>query len=257
MKIGASTFYGLLGKSALQVSEELYRNGIDTVELVWEYKHNQTSEEEIRGMRKIGIDYSLHLPFSCVSFAHIDPEIRKPQINNVEKALKAAEKLGATHCVMHGGFIPGYYMDIDSALTKKYFYDTFVSGFEKIFKKADDAGVKIVLENLSKSDEIFGNYEDIVYVKKLLPFTGFCLDIPHGFRRDNLELYMNMQIDHVHVTDSKIGGDDHLGIGRGELPIKEVLGRLKKKGYNGKVIFEGLRFADTLESVRKLREMMK
>jgi sugar phosphate isomerase/epimerase len=261
MKIGASTIYALLSKSALQASEELLRNGIGAVEVAWEHRHNQASAEEISRMRKIGIDYSMHLPFSGMSFAHPNPEVRKPHIKMVEDALKAAEKLGARQCVLHGGLVPVFYSDLDSPVKREYFYGIFAEGLGKILRGADDAGIKIVFENLSRNDEIFGRYEDVAYMMNSIPSAGFCLDIPHAFMSGGpgqLDRFIsNMKISHVHVTDSMKGEDNHLAIGKGQLPIKETLAKLKDKGYNGKVIFEGLTLKDTLESVKKLREMVK
>lgn len=60
-------------------------------------------------------------------------------------------------------------------------------------------------------------------------------------------------IGHIHLVDSLGFGHDHLPAGQGDLPLKEVISYLKKKGYTGTVISEGWG-EDRFEESRVLRQ---
>jgi sugar phosphate isomerase/epimerase len=259
MKVGASTFYNFLKKSPAEICGELQKNGIDTVEVMYEYPH-LISEDDAKKLRKLGLDYSVHGPFAERCFVHPHTEFRKFQAKMVEKSLDIAGKIGADRYVMHGGLIPTFYSMLESPISKEDFRGIFVKEFEEMFAEADDSGVKVLVENLGAPGQI-GKYADIAYLQKRMPFLGFCFDLSHAAMNEKADVRIDeyiksMKIDHVHITDSVPGDDKHWAIGKGQLPIKETLHKLKNKGYDGKVIFEGLTLKDTLESVKKLREMV-
>ncbi len=260
MKIGSATFYNFLAKSPVEICEELQKNGVDVVEVMYEYPH-LISEADAKNLRELGLDYSLHCPFTEKSFAHPDPEFRRFQSKMVKKSLAIAEKIGADCYIMHGGSLPLFYSILETPITRRDFYGIFVEEFGRMFARANDSGVKILMENLGTKGQLGDNYEDVTWLLKRLPDIGFCLDVSHAVMAGGKELlnkYINsLEVDHVHITDSIPGDDKHWAVGMGQLPIKETLQKLKAKGYKGKVIFEGLTLADTLESVKKLREMVK
>jgi sugar phosphate isomerase/epimerase len=260
MKIGSSTIYALLSKSPLEAVKELQKNGVEAIELVWEYRHSELLEKQAAELRKTGADFSMHLPYFSVVFSHPDSKKTDSHLLMVEKALGVAERLEAKYCVIHGGWLPDYYLKIDSPMRMEGFYDIYARNFGKMFAKASDSGLKIVLENMGSHNQIAASYEDILEIQKRLPGLGFCLDIPHAIRAGGQELLDKftgkMKIDHLHVTDDISRRDDHISIGKGTLPIRETLQKLKSQGYGGKVIFEGLTFQDTLESVKRLKEMV-
>ena len=49
---------------------------------------------------------------------------------------------------------------------------------------------------------------------------------------------ISQNIKHVHLTDNFGYGDTHLPPGMGNVPIKEIMEELEKKGYSGKKIVE-------------------
>ncbi|MFH0977733.1 MAG: TIM barrel protein [Candidatus Woesearchaeota archaeon] len=53
------------------------------------------------------------------------------------------------------------------------------------------------------------------------------------------ELEAKKIIGHIHLVDSLSFGHDHLPAGQGDLPLKDVLTYLKKKGYAGTIVSEG------------------
>jgi hypothetical protein len=66
-------------------------------------------------------------------------------------------------------------------------------------------------------------------------------------RRERFNKWYGEQIDklaeediigHIHVVDSLGGGHNHLPVGQGDLPVKDAIEYLKKKGYTGSMISE-------------------
>ncbi len=67
-------------------------------------------------------------------------------------------------------------------------------------------------------------------------------------RRDRFKSWYMEQIDqlakndvigHIHAVDSLGGGHHHLPLGQGDIPIKETIEYLRKKGFKGTIISEG------------------
>ena len=77
---------------------------------------------------------------------------------------------------------------------------------------------------------------------------GITLDVGHlnvakkqGFKDEDLlkeVKKMSKNIKHVHLTDNFGYGDTHLAPGMGNVPFKQILEELEKKGYSGKNIVE-------------------
>jgi sugar phosphate isomerase/epimerase len=165
MKVGAATFYGLLHKSLPDICIELQKNGIDAVEVMWEWPH-KPAESEAPRLKRLGLDFSVHGPFTEKTFAHPDPEMRIPQIRMVEKSLAFAARLEADVFVMHGGLFPTFYTMIESSLARERFLKSFAGTFLPIFRKASDAGVRVVIENVSTSNQLFSAPEDFAFAPR-------------------------------------------------------------------------------------------
>lgn len=254
MKIGCSTIYGLLTKPASKVVLELIANGINTIELVYEYPHLYP-EKEIK-LIKGQADYSMHCPFVCICFTYPNPLIRKPQIKLIEKSLRVAEKLEITHYVMHGGLTPSSYLIVEKPFKSDYFLDLFIKEFKQIFSRAIDCGIKIVLENLSPT-QILGKPSDILYVKEKIPAIEFCFDIGHAEIYKQTAELLKLNIDYMHLHDNNLKRDEHLAIGKGKIKIKEILSKVIDKGFDGKIILECLTLKDCTNSVNKVKSIIK
>jgi len=189
-------------------------------------------------------------------FVHLNPSISNPQIKLIEKSLRVAEKLNATHYVMHGGNIPLPYFTIERPKDRNHFLDLFSYAFKSIFQKAYNAGVKVVLENLY-GNRIFGNVEDFIKIKENIPEIGFCFDVGHAeITQITEEIFRRLEIDHVHITDNDLIKDRHMVVGEGKIDFKKIFTRLKDKKYDGKVIVENLSFEECVESVKRIKEFL-
>ncbi len=72
----------------------------------------------------------------------------------------------------------------------------------------------------------------------------------HGFSEEDLKKEfeaMSKHIKHVHLTDNFGSYDSHLPPGMGNVPFKQYLEELKKRGYKGETIVEAGGFAKSFE----------
>jgi len=254
MKIGSSTLYSLFSKRPVESARELSSYGINTMELVYEYPHIYP-RKEVRELSSLGYDYSVHCPFVALCFVHQNPSIRKLNKKLITRSLEAAEMLGATHYVMHGGLAPYSYQMVDKTKTRKYFLDLFMREFKDAFSKADKKGIKILVENMNKG-QLFDNPADITYIREKMPFIGFCYDIGHGEILGQREGLLALKPDYVHVSDNNLKVDSHLPIGWGCIDFDSVFRSLRKTRFDGKVILECSSLKDTFKSYRKLLTLL-
>ncbi len=80
--------------------------------------------------------------------------------------------------------------------------------------------------------------------KHFQPMPGETKDERKGrfmtwFKDEVKNLHEHDIIGHIHAVDSLGGGHHHLPVGQGDLPIKEMLEWMRRKGYKGTMISEG------------------
>jgi sugar phosphate isomerase/epimerase len=99
--------------------------------------------------------------------------------------------------------------------------------------------------------------------------TGICFDTGHALTRYSgdesvIEFYKahKDRIIEFHLHDGiyeeregAVIHDDHIALGTGEMPIRELLMEVAKDKFNGPVIFE-LTSTETIESLRKIKEVV-
>lgn len=256
MKIGSSTFYGIIGKSALETVEELEKAGFEAIELLYEFD-NLLSPEEIKKLKQKKLSYSMHCPFIGMMFAHLNPALAAPQIKLVEQSLEAAKQIGCSYYIMHGGAVPSAYLSIENKKTREFFVGLFIDRFKAIFQRYSSQGIRILIENIGVEREIGGKLEDIIRIQRAMPQLGFCFDIAHseitGQTKDILD---RLKVDYVHASDNNLERDEHKAIGKGKIDYKGIIGRLRAKGFNGKIILENLSYNESVESFKELKRFI-
>lgn len=260
MKIGALAISE--GIKPSQTVEEVYKKGIHTIELL--YNTNLTLEE-IKRIKKLDLDISIHCPFKNMQLKYPPWSfiINKPRfyferykIKEFEKSFLAAEKLEATHYIMHGGGFPRGYSKFVRLRKKEKFLQALVTDLKPFFIKAKDLRIKVLLENLMPNN-IFGEVSDILYIQEKFPWTGFCLDFAHSELTKQTDILKDFCIDHVHISDNDSKNDLHLPIGDGKLDFFKLFNILKNKNYKGKVICEDLNIPNAVKSVAKTESLFK
>lgn len=105
-------------------------------------------------------------------------------------------------------------------------------------------GLRLAVENLIFPHEFFRKPDDLALLIKTinLPNVGVCFDVGHGVAagqdwQDFLTI-LGRHIFHVHTHDNHGAIDEHLPLGEGTIPYREVFTQLKAMGYGGAVTLE-------------------
>lgn len=259
MKIGALSFKEIATPS--QIAQKFYDNDIKVIELG--YSEDLISEE-IKRIKQLGLDLSVHclfrdlrLNYSLTSFILNMPYFyfKKEPLKNIEKGFLAAEKLEATHYILHGGVFPKGFFRFKRLRHEEKFLDVFIQEFKSLFIKAKDSKTKIVLENLPYG-QIFSKVTHITKVIEQFPWIGFCFDFTHSELTKQTDLLNDLDIDYVHLSDNDFINDLHLSLGQGKLDFTKLFKILKDKRYDGKLIVECKTVSDAIESLEYLKKFI-
>jgi sugar phosphate isomerase/epimerase len=173
--------------------------------------------EKIQGMPCI----SFHGLFGDLNCGSYDPLIREVSRQRLDLSYQTAVRLGATHIVFHHGYVP------HTSLEKNWIRR--MAQFWKAFLKDKPAEVFFHLENmLELSPDILIESLDLINDPRL----GACLDVGHSNCNSNAPVLvwverLGKRITYVHLHDNDGTGDQHLGIGRGNIPFKQVCAALQ------------------------------
>ena len=158
----------------------------------------------------------LHGPFLDVNPCADDSLVREATMTRFSQCYEAGLELGAKKIVFHSGMNPYAYYKEGWADHVSVFWQEFME---------DRREIEIVLENVFDNDwELLLD----VYQRVNQPNFKLCLDIGHAHcystvdaRKwaENLAPYVS----HAHVHDNCGDRDSHIGLGKGNLPWKEVL----------------------------------
>jgi sugar phosphate isomerase/epimerase len=114
-----------------------------------------------------------------------------------------------------------------------------VEAIGRLLPVARELGIRLMVENLEGDTG-----ESLAPVLDALPDVGLHLDIGHANIRapkshtTGLLQRYGERLAHVHLSDNKGRGDDHLAIGAGSIDWKRELRALKASGYDGTITLE-------------------
>lgn len=129
--------------------------------------------------------------------------------------------------------------------------------FAALVELARPYGVRLMAEN---SPGTGMHISDIEEVLAAVPELGFHLDVGHasigGDRVEGMLKAFGGRLAHVHVSDNRGRGDDHMALGAGTIDYPKAVQLLRGTGYDGTITLEV--FSPDrdylLLSTRKLRE---
>ncbi len=199
-----------------KISQELFSSAKATQEFV---EH----EKQLFGMFNIG---------------SLDERVRKQSAEEILLALKMAQDIQAELITIHGG-----------AFIDEQDYDKHLDASRKTLEELNpyfrNAGVKLCVENLPSTGHV-GNpikeypksIRDLLYLVSNLKNIGVCLDVGHANVSGGvLDFYNSMmatgKLWDMHLQDNLGDKDNHLKIGRGNVPFAELFTRLKEDNYSG------------------------
>jgi sugar phosphate isomerase/epimerase len=197
------------------------------VEIYFHNEIDELSEQDVKEMGKVlrgeDIVCTVHAPFMDLSPGGIDKAVRRITTDKLKKAVTFANVLGALGVVCHPGYDRWRFGE-NVDLWLKGSIDTF----SEVLAAAGE-GLPVMVEN------IFEEEPDTLY-ELLRHFDGknlyFCFDSGHFnlFTKVSLDKWMSMlgnKIREMHLHDNYGTRDDHLPIGQGTVPFRELKAFLK------------------------------
>lgn len=202
-----------------ELTEEL-QTGVESIEFSISDNLDHLSEH-IKSYKKrlqfIGTkDLILHGPFLDLNPVAFDSRVRRVTMERFVQCYEAAQELEAKKIVFHTCYHPAIYFLTGWAERMEEFFHEFLSGREEI---------AIVLENVFDRE-----WEPILEVKQRLRESNFslCLDIGHTHCMsphpvEEWAQQLAGAITHLHIHDNHGKRDEHLGLGKGTIPVEKVL----------------------------------
>ena len=189
----------------------------------------------------------LHGPFAELCPCAIDPKVRRVSLDRVIQTARLAESLGISRVLFHGGYIP-----------LVYFPEWYVEQSVLFWKEALDripSDVTLLVENVMEPGP-----ETLVQIARGVnnPRLGLCLDVGHAntviSKVPPLDWItpMALYLRHVHLHNNEGNMDTHSSLGRGRIPMEEVLDRILQSCPEATFTIEN---QDCRDSVRYLMEM--
>ena len=193
------------------------------------------NSDRITKLKKLSEDHcitlSLHTPFTINPSDKI-PVIRDANIEYLKRCVLIANKLNATHITTHVGYCLGVKPSKKKALKR------LVVNLRKLLEYCQKFEVNLALENVNpmpQESEFFylgDNIEECKFIFSELdsPLLSLCLDIGHANTNEGPLAYIKnfgKKIISLHYHDNNGITDDHLDVGQGTVPWKEVVESIK------------------------------
>lgn len=244
--------FNVVGKPVEEYFDYASEHGLAHLEidLIREHSFIETFDEgRVGNLRELsersGISLSLHTPYSINPSDKI-PMIRDANISYLKRCVLIAHKLNATHVTTHIGYcngLPSWTRMRQDALER------LVSSFKEVLEDCQELNVKMALENVNpmpKDSEFFylgDSLKDFEFLFSELesPYLNLCLDTGHANTNEGPSAYVRKfgkKIINVHFHDNMGRYDDHLDVGEGTIPWKEVADALREIEFFGPFISE-------------------
>jgi sugar phosphate isomerase/epimerase len=201
-----------------------------------------------------GIKYSVHAPFADINIASPSKPMLKATLKRLEKSISYTSDLNAYVWVFHPGLRTGismFYPNMDWVQNLKT--------TRLLLKIAGDYGVKIAVENVPEPYPfLLKSVEDFTrFYEEIGEDISLVLDVGHANLNRQTERFLTVfrdKIVHMHVHDNDGKGDQHLGIGFGNIDWKNFVNALTRISYDRAVIIESVE--QVAESMHRLKESL-
>lgn len=247
MELSMYTTYALnIGLSPYDAFCHFYKNGVryaDILDCEFDYFPLHLYSDYLR---KAGI-----IPDALISLLDItsfENREREKNIANIKGYIDQMEKLSMSFIML----APEVRM-AKSEDELKRMKETLITSLAEVSEYAKGSHVKVTIENQSNLTRADSKTEDIRYILDSVPDLGFVLDSGNFFciGEDVLKAYdlLSDKIVRVHAKDweydpygsfvrENIPRFNGTVIGKGLVPIREILQKLKKDNFDGKVVLE-------------------
>jgi sugar phosphate isomerase/epimerase len=234
----------------LDVGIEIYANNnvLDELDM-------KDVKEISRKLQDNGIVCAVHGPYMDLSPGGFDKTIKAISRDKILKAVEMAHLLHARSIVCHPGY-DKWRFDANPQLWQMWFESSIETWTEVIGAAKDD--LLVVLENIfEETPTTFIALFDYFKGKNL----HFCFDSGHFnlFSTVPLEAWLmplKERISEMHLHDNHGKSDEHLPVGEGTFPFRELKAFLGRTNRNIIYTTEVHGLARAAEGVRKLKEFL-
>ncbi|MBN2111355.1 MAG: sugar phosphate isomerase/epimerase [Methanosarcinaceae archaeon] len=197
------------------------------------------------------LELSIHLPFSDMNIASLNPGIHNEVLRQLKYCLQMASGLVEV-AVLHPGYMSPY-----GARLPERSLQTSIDSVRILCDHAADLGITIAVENMPNFPKIFGQRPEEML--EILERTdrknvGMTLDVGHANTMGLLDEFVEKcrsKLSHMHIHDNHGEHDEHLPLGQGNIDWKKLMKSLS--GYRGLMVTE----MGSLEEGRQCVEYLK
>ncbi|MFX1564226.1 MAG: cobamide remodeling phosphodiesterase CbiR [Promethearchaeota archaeon] len=231
------------------------------------------TEETVKALKKVkkelGLTFTAHLPLWAIEPSCPNTYIRQASIDCLVDAINLVKPLEPEVYVLHAtGALASEFSrlqipSIYKSFITKHFNNLAGQSIEGLLKRTKIPSRRLAIENIE-----FPLQATCKLAEEL--DTSICFDTGHllaGYSGtisvlEFLDRYYDRIAEiHLHdggyypVEDNLFRRFDHQALGTGDLPIKEFLGELQERGYDGPIIFE-LTLKEAKESLDIIRQRL-
>lgn len=143
--------------------------------------------------------------------------------------------------------------------------------FADVSEQAKNYDIKVIVENYSKVSFPFSKIEDFSYIFSQVPSLYYALDTGNYKYGDSdvLEAMRKLMdiTEHIHLKDITPQTDENIiktgkiwesvALGKGVIPMKEIIAEIKKNGYNKTATIELVHEADLINKIAQSLTYLK
>ena len=182
------------------------------------------------------------------SFAEGSEEKYLTEIQKAKEDISTAEELGAEFVMV----VPEVF-DVNTEEDKIKTRDIIIKGMRELVEYAKGTSVTVTMENFSLYEFPYSTIEEMEYILENVPGLKYTLDSGNFYcvKNDVLKAYDRLKnyVVNVHLKDfcddeegiierPDLPKADGCALGDGNVPIKELLLKLKDDNYKGDLVFE-------------------
>lgn len=216
---------------------------------------------------ELGFSYTSHLPFWSIEASSFNDYIRAGSVESMVHSIKLAEELEPEAHVLHstGALAVAYakqgFSENVNLVVRGYMTSFAMRSVEEIISKSEVDPRKLAIENVEFPFEFTRDVVDELD-------TSICFDTGHLLTKmsgdESLFEFYNKhrdRITEIHLNDgvaekNEAGGhQDHMVLGKGDMPVSEFLLELINDKFEGPLILE-MPHEETIESLNTIRDLV-